>query len=486
MSILQINEISAAVRPTPQIVIPREEENYMLPAGMTKHGAIGLITTALRILGANSTTIEVYRLIADTTLHKAWHDAEQTAICWRAQTDMAAEQNIGSRQWRRIENELQEFGALARVTAENGWRGKSSRSKATFGLSLEPSIANMEVFRAICEWAENQRSAEYNLKDAIRRQRRRLRELLKLEMITPNPAQVDLIKAPAQNHGNISDLLARLTTLNAVEGITNTDQITSKMSGAPDKNVRCHSNLTLNQEKERKELLNFKAKNKNQNMPPELDVVDTENQNCIENEEVLNSGHMLNLAQIQNPWQYFDLGNWIKEAKIGTMAETKDVAFIWQRFCECNARHDRTFVPIAALQGFINKYRDITFENPKKKISSKTAVISKIAAPDLSDGSEWSKVANIIYAEDPLRFKSWFAPMERYNLLDGILTLRAPSKFHANHVENNYKERILANLKEINPNIIEVVFVGPTSNHAHAATSKPFAGTTRYDRSRVA
>jgi len=48
--------------------------------------------------------------------------------------------------------------------------------------------------------------------------------------------------------------------------------------------------------------------------------------------------------------------NYINTYKLGKPCEHIKADIILKRFCECNARNDRNIVPIAALEGFIDKF----------------------------------------------------------------------------------------------------------------------------------
>jgi hypothetical protein len=123
-----------------------------LPEGITKMAAIETIAKALRLQRVSAIAVNVFRLIANTTLERAWRDAAAGApMNWRRQSDMAEEVGITTTHFRRCEQQLAQLGVIARLTADNGWRGRVQTSEGIveYGLSLAPAIANYGHFTGI-------------------------------------------------------------------------------------------------------------------------------------------------------------------------------------------------------------------------------------------------------------------------------------------------------------------------------------------------
>ena len=141
-----------------QAFVPAPGQHFSLPDGVSKLQAVTTTCRALRLLGASERTIAVWRCIADTTERQAWHAGDRAPVNWRRQSDLAREMEIGERQFRRIEVELARLGAIARATADNGYRGRRSGQSAgepiSCGLSIEPALANHAAFAAIVAEAE--------------------------------------------------------------------------------------------------------------------------------------------------------------------------------------------------------------------------------------------------------------------------------------------------------------------------------------------
>lgn len=182
--------------PAPRVIIPGPKEHYVLPEGMTKTGAIHFACQALTISGVTRSAVQAFRLIADTTDAAAWSSRTSAPINWRQAQTMAAEIGVSPRQWRRLESELEHAGAIARVTAENGFRGQKCRGAIAFGLSLEPAVANLPVFMAIIEQAQSAKQAEELVVSQIRAIRHRLRK--RLEFFPNAAASAALAEIEAQ------------------------------------------------------------------------------------------------------------------------------------------------------------------------------------------------------------------------------------------------------------------------------------------------
>jgi chromosomal replication initiation ATPase DnaA len=79
------------------------------------------------------------------------------------------------------------------------------------------------------------------------------------------------------------------------------------------------------------------------------------------------------------------------------------------------------------------------------------------AAPDLSDGNEWSLAKAVLHQEDPAIYTAWIAALTRGDRAGGRLTLTAPSRFHANYVLSHLKPRLLAACRDVDDQISDIV-----------------------------
>ena len=189
-----------------QAFVPAPGQHFSLPDGVSKLQAVTTTCRALRLLGASERTIAVWRCIADTTERQAWHAGDRAPVNWRRQSDLAREMEIGERQFRRIEAELARLGAIARATADNGYRGRRSGQSAgepiRCGLSIEPALANHAAFAAIVAEAElaeeSRQEAVLNARAARRRVGLLIASLQDVEMRSWAKGRLDELEQTAR------------------------------------------------------------------------------------------------------------------------------------------------------------------------------------------------------------------------------------------------------------------------------------------------
>ena len=161
-----------------QAFVPEPNQHSLLPAKISKAQAMATICRALRLIGAREMDIAAWRLIADVTDRQAWHAHDRTPVNWKRQCDLARELGISERHWRRIEGRLSDCGVLARMTADNGYRGRRSGqprgAPISCGLSLEPALANFRALAGIVEEAALAEEARQELALSARTARRRI------------------------------------------------------------------------------------------------------------------------------------------------------------------------------------------------------------------------------------------------------------------------------------------------------------------------
>lgn len=59
----------------------------------------------------------------------------------------------------------------------------------------------------------------------------------------------------------------------------------------------------------------------------------------------------------------------------------------------------------------------------------------------------WGRIGERLRAEDPALFAAWFAPLISLGDRDGVLRLKAPSRFHANFVLTHHTARLNAHAR---------------------------------------
>ncbi|WP_300019551.1 hypothetical protein [uncultured Roseobacter sp.] len=86
-------------------------------------------------------------------------------------------------------------------------------------------------------------------------------------------------------------------------------------------------------------------------------------------------------------------------------------------------------------------------------------VRGSVAAPDVSNGTEWALARLVLHTEDAGTYASWIAALERAERAGGRLTLRAPSRFHAAYVQTHLERRLLAACQDVDADVAEVRIV---------------------------
>jgi len=165
-----------------QAFIPGPDEHFVLPGDVSKATAIEAAVRFLRLTGATERVIAAYRWLADTTQRASWHDPALAPVNWRRKCDMARDLGISERQAYNLIRALEQRGVIARMTADNGYRGRRSgqgyRDPVQCGISLEPTLANFSAIQHVLVAREVQEDARGDLQMAIRRTRRRIKALM--------------------------------------------------------------------------------------------------------------------------------------------------------------------------------------------------------------------------------------------------------------------------------------------------------------------
>ena len=213
MQIEHINNLENRPFPKPKVIL-NTEETFKIPDDLTKAGAMRLIARALHLLGVSRTGIEVFRLLADMTENKAWHDKSKKAVNWRKQSELSNDVKITNRHFRRIEAQLVKMGVICKDTGLNGWRGRSYSGNQVDGLSLEPAIANIKVFKSIIEFKEEKIAVEVALINKIKDCKKTLRHYNSVYGFSE--ADFALIKAPLPRNQNLIRISNHLEALKNV------------------------------------------------------------------------------------------------------------------------------------------------------------------------------------------------------------------------------------------------------------------------------
>ncbi len=87
------------------------------------------------------------------------------------------------------------------------------------------------------------------------------------------------------------------------------------------------------------------------------------------------------------------------------------------------------------------------------KNTAEPAAPSNIVAFPAPAGGQglWPRMQAILHREDPHLYQSWFAALQADSVSGGLLTLNAPSRFHASYIEINHASRLLAIARSLEP-----------------------------------
>jgi len=98
-------------------------------------------------------------------------------------------------------------------------------------------------------------------------------------------------------------------------------------------------------------------------------------------------------------------------------------------------------------------------ETPPMGQGASNVVPLRTAAPPIADGSVWSAAQARLFAEDSAIYGAWFHSLTDVGIVDGCLTLTAPTRFHATYVASNLRERLMSILRCVDPSLREVKII---------------------------
>ncbi|MGR3511932.1 MAG: DnaA N-terminal domain-containing protein [Paracoccaceae bacterium] len=73
------------------------------------------------------------------------------------------------------------------------------------------------------------------------------------------------------------------------------------------------------------------------------------------------------------------------------------------------------------------------------------------------DPHGWAEAAAMLSAQDPSVYNAWFSGLRVLELESGVLSLGAPSRFHADYVRTHYRARVLAAVVSVNRGVREIL-----------------------------
>lgn len=79
--------------------------------------------------------------------------------------------------------------------------------------------------------------------------------------------------------------------------------------------------------------------------------------------------------------------------------------------------------------------------------------------PDTSSGTEWALAQAILHVEAPDIYASWLRNLVRVDRAGGRLTLRAPSRFHANYVQTHLMKHVAQACQAVDADVTDIALV---------------------------
>lgn len=73
------------------------------------------------------------------------------------------------------------------------------------------------------------------------------------------------------------------------------------------------------------------------------------------------------------------------------------------------------------------------------------------------DGSFWAEAQAAFHAQDAAGYAAWVEKLVMVEMAEGVLTLLAPSRFHARYVTTNLTERLQVILRRLDPTVSRVL-----------------------------
>jgi len=84
------------------------------------------------------------------------------------------------------------------------------------------------------------------------------------------------------------------------------------------------------------------------------------------------------------------------------------------------------------------------------------------ATPPTFEDSDWGRIGATYDQLDPAGYRAWVAALVPVETEAGVLSLAAPSRFHANYVAQNLGQRLLLAAQQVDPAIRHLHFVSET------------------------
>ena len=246
---------------------PDDLAHFTLPEGIGFHPAMATISEGLKLAGCSPAAAAAFVPLASSTIWDHWTSADGTPVNFRRQWRVAADLGITPRQVYNHEAELAQYGALIRLTPDNGERGirrgQDGDPVRVFGLCFAPAIRNYAYFAELVEEDRKRNARVEEARADLQQARGALKTLIfRLEQQDTDPGLVDEARAlqaslpptdrrrAARSHALFGDALADVQAmLEALsEAVENSNSMQrpdvngEKISGASEDS--CHSQFT--------------------------------------------------------------------------------------------------------------------------------------------------------------------------------------------------------------------------------------------------
>ena len=179
---------------------PDDLAHFILPEGIGFHPAVATISEGLKLAGCSPAAAAAFVPLASSTIWDHWTSTDGTPVNFRRQWRVAADLGITPRQVYNHEAELAQYGALIRLTPDNGERGirrgQDGDPVRVFGLCFAPAIRNYAYFAELVE-EDRRRNARVEEKRAGLQQARGVLKtlIIRLEQQDTDPGLVDEARA---------------------------------------------------------------------------------------------------------------------------------------------------------------------------------------------------------------------------------------------------------------------------------------------------
>lgn len=126
------------------------------------------------------------------------------------------------------------------------------------------------------------------------------------------------------------------------------------------------------------------------------------------------------------------------------------------RVAEYGLDTDRILLDTRPAWAAVGPDFETRLERPSPDVVPFPGAAVRVAAPDVSDKTDWSLARALLHSRDPLLYGAWLQALRDGGRSGGRLTLIAPSRFHAAYVQTHLTRLIETACAEIDSDIARV------------------------------